>query len=117
MPIVPKQLVAPVQVAAAATDYIAAVTVKTRLDKVTVTNPTTTARSITFYIIPSGGAAGDSTTITKEYAIPAKSTWNCPDLVGQILSPASGGAAGDKLQALASAATALTLMISGTEIS
>lgn len=111
MAVVPKQLVAPVQVASSATDYIPAVTIKTRIDKVTVTNPTSTARTITFYIIPSGGSAGDSTTITKTYSVPGTSTWNCPDLVGQILT------IGDKLQAVASAATALTLMISGTEIS
>lgn len=111
MTVLAKQLVAPQQIANSATAYISAVTVKTRLDKVTVTNPTATARSVTFYIIPNGGSAGDDTTITKSYVVPGGVTWNCPDLVGQIL------AIGDQLQAVASAAAALTLMISGTEIS
>ncbi len=111
MAIVPKQLVAPQQLTNAAATYITGVTIKTRIDKVTLCNPTGTARTVTIYIIPVGQAAGDAYTLTKAYAIPGNTTWNCPDLVGQIM------AAGDFLQALASANTAITMMISGTEIS
>lgn len=111
MAITPLQLVAPQQIASSATIYYTSTATKTRIDKVTVTNPTASAVQVTFYIVPSGGSVGDSTTITKTYSVPGLFTWNCPDLVGQIM------AVGDTFRALASSATALTLMASGTQIS
>lgn len=106
------QLIAPQQVAGTATIYYTSGSgVKTRIDKLSVTNPTAGAVSITIHIVPSGGSVGDSTTITKTRGVNTLETWNCPDLVGHVLNP------GDTIRALASAATSLTLMASGAQTS
>lgn len=110
MALTPAVLISPQQVAAAATTYYTSTGLKTRIDKLTVTNPTATARSITIYLVPSGGPTDDTTTITKDKVINAGETWNCPDAVGQIL-----GASGT-IRAVASAATALTISAAGVQI-
>lgn len=103
------QLVAPQQIANSATTYYTAA-VTTRIDKVSVTNPTATAATVTFYIVPSAGSVGDSTTITKTRSINTLETWTVFDLIGHVMN------AGDTLRAVASAATTLTLMASGTQV-
>lgn len=110
MSLTPAVLIAPQQVANATTTYYTSTGLKTRIDKLTVTNPTATARSITIYLVPSAGSANDGTTIVKDKVINAGETWNCPDVVGQIL------AAGGTIQAVASAATALTISAAGVQI-
>jgi len=106
----PAQLVAPQQVASStATYYTSGVGVTTRIDSVSVTNPTASAATITLYVVASGGTAGDANTISKAHGVNAGQTWNCPDLIGKVLP------AGSTLQAIASAATTLTLAVSGTQ--
>ena len=103
-------LITPQQVANATTTYLTATKVSYRVDKLTVTNPTATAATITLYLVPTAGAAGDSTTISKTKSVGAGETWNCPDFVGQVLGD------GTTLQAVASAAATLTLSAAGVRI-
>jgi hypothetical protein len=111
MGITPKALVTPQQIANATTTYYTSTGLRTRIDKLTVTNPTAGAATVTIYLVPSGGSAGDSTTISKTKSVASLETWNCPDVVGHILE------AGGTLQAVASAATTLTLAVSGAQLS
>lgn len=96
--------------ASAATYYTAGTGVQARIDKCTVSNPTATARTFTLYLIPSGGSAADATTVIKDRGVNAGETYTCPEVVGQWLN------AGGFVQALASAATALSLRMSGVEV-
>jgi hypothetical protein len=110
MATIEKTLVTPQQVTNSTATYYTATGVKTRIHKITVTNPTATARDITIYVVPSGGSAGDSTTIVKTRTVLPLETWDCWALSGHIIP--SGGT----LQAVASASTALTLYASGADI-
>lgn len=111
MAVIQKSLIAPQQLTASAATYYTSTGVRTRVDKLSISNPTGTARDVTIYLVPSGGSAGDSTTITKTKTVASLETWNCPDMVGQILE------AGGTIQALASAVTALTISAAGTQMS
>lgn len=110
MSITPAQLVAPQQLTASTAVYYTSTNLKTRIDKLSVTNPTANARLFTLYLVPNSGAANDGTTITSLRPINAGETWNCPDAVGQILN------AGGSIQAKADAATALTISAAGVQI-
>jgi hypothetical protein len=101
------QLIAPQQLTNATATYYTSTNVVTRIDKFTVTNPTGGAVTCTLYLVPSAGSANDGTTITSAKSIQAGETWNCPDMVGQILK------AGGTIQAKASANTSLTISAGG----
>lgn len=111
MAVNPIQLVAPQQLTNASATYYTSTNIKTRIDKLSCVNTTAGAVTVTIYIVPSGGSVGASTTLTSARALAAGETWNCPDVVGQIM------AAADTLRALASANTSITIMASGTQIS
>lgn len=111
MAVLQRALVLPQQLTASTATYYTSTSLKTRIDKLTITNPTGTARTVTIYLVPSGGTAGDSNTLTSAKTVAAGETWNCPDVVGHVLED------GGTLQAGASAATALTIAASGVTIS
>lgn len=110
MSITPAQLIAPQQLTNAAVTYYTSSSLTTRIDKFSVTNTTGGAVTITIYIVPSGGSASASNTITYQRSVNAGQTWNCPDVVGQVMK------SGDFIQALASAGASLTVMASGVQI-
>ena len=105
------QLIAPQQLTNATATYYTSTNLVTRIDKLTITNPTAGAVTVTIYLVPSAGSAGDPTTITSAKSIQAGETWNCPDAVGQVLK------AGGTIQAKASANTSLTISAAGVTIS
>jgi hypothetical protein len=112
MTVIAKPLVNAVAVPAAETpEYTTPVSTKAIIDKCTVTNTTATAATITLKIIPASGAAGASNTIVNSQSVGAGVCYVCPEIVGHIL------AAGDILSALAGTASALTLRVSGREVS
>jgi hypothetical protein len=80
------------------------------IDKATVTN--TSAGNLTFSVnlVTSGGSPGASNLIIDDRAIAPGESYTCPELVGQVL--ANGGF----ISTIASAATSLTLRVSGREI-
>jgi hypothetical protein len=104
---VPAQLTA-----AAATYYTAPANTRTIIKKLTFTNPVSSAaaRIVTVHLVPSGGAASDTNTITSQKSIAIGQTWECFEAENHILSP------GDFVQALADAATDVTMMMSGLEV-
>jgi hypothetical protein len=70
-------------------------------------NTTASAVSCTVYVVPSGGTAGAANTVISGKSIAAGETYNCPELVNQVLEP------GSTLQALGNG---VTLAVSGVEI-
>ena len=80
--------------------------------QLSATNTTPTARTITLYLVPSGGAASATNTLVSAMTIP-------PSGIGQIsLAHLIGNQvleAGATIQALASAAAALSVMGGGIE--
>jgi hypothetical protein len=61
-------------------------------------------------LVTSGGSAGNSNLVIDDRTVVPGETYLCPELVGQALE--SGGF----ISTIASAATALTLRVSGREI-
>lgn len=83
---------------------------KAIIDKFTVTNTTAGAVAFSANLVASGGSASNSNLIIKAKSISAGETYNCPELVGQVLE--SGGF----ISTLAGAATSLTISAAGREI-
>lgn len=81
-----------------------------RILKCTITNDTTTVETISFHKVPSGQAVGDAYLIMNAKPIGNKETYEAPEVVGQILD------AGDIINAIASAATQLTVSLDVVEI-
>lgn len=111
MPITPKRLVeGTVLTAAAVTQYTAPGLTTTVIKKVTVTNTTATAQTVTLYLIPAAGTAGAANTNTTVATVAANSGLELFLAENHVLMT------GDFIQALASAVSSLTLMISGIEV-
>ncbi|ENX08880.1 hypothetical protein [Acinetobacter variabilis] len=84
--------------------------VKTMIDKVTVTNTTGAAVTFSCNLVPSGGAVGDGNAIIKDKAVATGETYVCPELVGHVLE------SGDAISMIASVADSLTIRASGREV-
>ena len=111
MTVTVKVLVAPLQMQATQTTQYTATAVKALIDKATVTNTDTVSRTFSVNLVTSGGSAGNSNLVIDDKTVVPGETYLCPELVGQALEP------GGFISTIASAATALTLRVSGREIS
>lgn len=111
MTVVAKRLVSNVQLANSTTTYYTvAAGVKTILKKLTFTNNDSSNRLINVYVVDSGGSPGDaSLLINAKYLFPGQ-TWDCFELSGHVMHT------GDTLQMDSDAATAVTVRVSGVEI-
>lgn len=104
-------LVQPVQLAVGATtQYTVPTGTRTIIDKATVTNTDTSNRTFSVNLVTSGGSPSNANLIVDARAVVPDETYLCPELIGQVLGP------GDFISTTASAATALTLRISGREV-
>ena len=111
MAITNKALVEGAQLATSATaEYTAPGNTTTILKKVTVTNTTSSAQTVTIYLVASGGSAGASNCITSAQTVAANAVYEAYECENHVLMT------GDSIQALASAASSLTLRVSGIEI-
>lgn len=90
--------------------YTAGATVVARIIKCTVTNDTTSAQTITFHKVENGGAVGDDRLILNEKSVGANETYECPEVVGQVIN------ARQFLSSIASAANQLTVALDVAEI-
>jgi hypothetical protein len=111
MAVTPKVLVPPLQMQAVQTTQYTATAVKAIIDKATVTNTDTVNRTFSVNLVQSGGSATNANLIIDDKTVVPGETYLCPELVGQTLD--SGGF----ISTIASAATALTLRVSGREVS
>jgi hypothetical protein len=94
----------------AATYYTAPANTRTIITSMSLCNTTATARTVTIYLIPSGGSASDSNTIVKNCLVPAYDTRVVYEAQRQVIKTAGF------IQALADSASAVTLQASGVEV-
>ena len=92
------------------TQYTAPASTKAIIDKATVTNTDTVSRTFSVNLVNSGGSAGNANLVIDDRAVVPGETYMCPELVGQMLE------SGSFISTIASAASALTLRVSGREI-
>ena len=106
----PKQLNAGAQLTTSAASYytVPANTITT-ISACSLCNSTATARYVTVYLVPNGGTAGVSNVVLSQRVIAAGETYNVSAVIGQTIP------AGASIQALAEAASAITLVASGYE--
>ena len=90
--------------------YIAPASTRAIIDKATVTNTVGSSVTITVNIVPAAGAVSDANRVIATRAIAAGECYTCPELVGHILEP------GGFISTLAGTASALSLRISGREV-
>ena len=81
-----------------------------RVLKCSVTNDTTTVVTISFNKVPSGGAVDATNLIMNLKSIGSRETYECPEVVGQVLD------AEDLLSAIASVADQLSVSLDVVEI-
>jgi len=96
--------------AADTTLYTCPTSTTARVLKCTVTNDTTTAQTISFHKVESGGAVGVDKLILNAKVIGNKETYGCPDVVGQVLE------AGDFISGIAGGADQLTTVLDVVEM-
>jgi hypothetical protein len=104
-------LVPPKQMEASQTTQYTATNVRAIIDKATVTNTDTVSRTFSVNIVTSGGSAGNANLVIDTRTVQPDETYLCPELVGHVLAP------GGFISTIASNATALTLRVSGREVS
>lgn len=110
MTVTVKNIIPAMQIGATQADLYTAVACKTIIDKCTVTNTSASNVTISVNLIPLAGVAGNGNLIIKARAIAPNETYNCPELVGQVIEP------GGIFSTLAGVATSLTVAVSGREI-
>lgn len=81
-----------------------------RVLKCTACNDTTTVPTFDINKVPSGGAEGDDTLLINGRALGSEDTYECPEVVGQVLE------AGDFISGIASGAAQVTVAINVVEI-
>lgn len=80
------------------------------LDKVTATNYSAAAATISVNLVTNGGTAGNDNLIVKTKTLQASETYTFPELVGHALNP------GGFISTIAGTATAINFRVSGREI-
>ena len=109
--IIPQKLVAGSQLTtSAATYYTAGTNVKAVITNMTLTNTTGTARTATVHVVSTGATETASNMIISARVIAAGETYNCPEAIGSVIL-ATG-----TIRALAEANTAISLQVSGYEV-
>ena len=110
MAVTVKSLVPAKQVEATQVTQYTAVNCKTIIDKFTATNTSASNVTMSVNLVASAGSPGTSNLIVDARAIAPDECYTFPELVGQVLEP------GGTISTIASAATSLTMQVSGREI-
>lgn len=112
MPSVQKPLVSNIQLTASqAVLYTVSANTVTTIQAAVLTNSTGTARTVEINIVPSAGVPSATTVIVKSLTVPANGQVSVPWLILQSM------VAGTSIQAAADVAAAVTVRISGVEVS
>jgi hypothetical protein len=90
-------------------EYTAPASTRTIIDKFTATNNDASARTVSVYIVPSGGSPDNSNKIIGSTSISAGAVHDFSELQNQIL------ATGDQIHVLADAASKVAIRASGRE--
>lgn len=110
MTVTVKVLVPPKQMEATQTTQYTATNARAIIDKATVTNTDTVNRTFSVNLVTSGGSAGNANLVIDDRTVVPGETYLCQELVGQALE------SGSFISTIASSATALTIRVSGREI-
>ena len=110
MSVTPKTITAAQLTASAATYYTAPANTRSIIKKLTFTNTSGGALTVTVYLVPSGGTASATNTLVSAQSIGAGECWECYPAQGQVLQT------GGTLQANASAATSITIQGAVAEV-
>ena len=81
------------------------------IDRVTATNVSGSATTLTINLIASGGSAGGNNTLLYQKTIQPGGSYSCPEVSGHVLNN------GTSISTQAGAASSISLTISGREIS
>jgi hypothetical protein len=106
-----KVLVPPKQLENAQTSQYTATNVRAIIDKATITNTSANNVTVSVNLVTVSGSAGASNLIIDTRTIVPDETYLCPELVGQVLE------AGGFISTIAGTASALTMRVSGREVS
>lgn len=90
--------------------YTAPTGTKAIIDKLTATNTSSANATLSINLIASGGSAGNGNLIAKTRTIAVGETYTFPEIVGHAVLP------GGTISTIASAATSITIMCSGREV-
>jgi hypothetical protein len=111
MAVTVKVLVPPKQLESSQTSQYTATAVKAIIDKATITNTTGSNATVAVNLVTVSGSAGASNLVIQTRTIVPSETYLCPELVGQVLE------AGSFISTIAGTASALTIRVSGREVS
>jgi len=112
MTVTAKALFEPLQAQnAETTQYTTPAGTRTIIDKLTGTNTTGAAATLTIKLVASAGAASASNTIVSAKTLQPGEAYTFPEVVGHVLNP------GDFISTLAGTAAAITIRASGREVS
>lgn len=111
MSVTAKPLIGSKQAETASTMQYTATGVSAIIDKFTATNTSAANATLSIFLVPAAGTAGDANAIVKTKTLQALETYTFPEIVGHILAP------GSFLSTQASVASAITIRMSGREIS
>lgn len=110
MAVTPDVLVPPKQLEAVQTTQYTALNATVVIGKCTVTNTSASNALLYINIVPDGGSPSASNLIIKGRSLAPNEVYECPPLINHLLKN------GYSISAYASAATSLTLMVSGSII-
>lgn len=94
----------------AQTTQYTSTSVRSIIDKCTVTNSSGATATIAINLVASGGSASSSNVVLQTRSLSSGEVYTCPEIVGQILN------SGDFVSTLAGTASALVIRISGREV-
>jgi hypothetical protein len=80
------------------------------IDKLTATNTSGSAATISINVVANGGSAGATNLITKTKTLQALEVYTFPEIVGHVL------ASGDFVSTIAGTASAIVIRMSGREV-
>lgn len=92
------------------TTQYTATNVTTIIDKLTATNYSASAATISVNLVTAAGSASDSNLITKLKTLQPSEVYTFPEIVGQVLSPSAF------ISTIAGTASAINIRASGREI-
>lgn len=95
----------------ATTIYSAATGIRAQVLAANVLNTSAAPVTVTVHLVPTGQTVGDANMIVKARSLNIGESYKVIELVGQAMN------AGDTIQALASANTAVSMMVGGVEYS
>lgn len=96
--------------ASAAAYYTAPANTRCVVKRLSFTNTTAPAVTVTVYLVASGGSPAATNIIASAHVVAGGETWDCASAEGHVIE------AGGTIQALASAVTAITIIGSGVEV-